>query len=399
MKKSPLVHVLGAGPWQLPTIRRAQELGCRVLVTDMAAQRPGYAMADLHEIADVSNPEQTLEVSSRHGIDAIVCDTTDAGVVTAAHVAERLGLAGIGVEVARRFTDKALMRIACEAAGVAQPSFRTAGTKHDMERAISELGLPAVVKPLDRMAGVGVKQIEADTDLDGLFEYASRNSPSGRVIVERKLRGTECTVEGCVVAGAVFVLAISDKEHFRSAPTVARRIRFPAAISDAGHARLLQVHRHVIEVLGMRDGLTHAEYFVDGDDVQLVEIAARGGGSEIFTHALPTHTGVDLVSANLGFCLGEPFARPAPREDRPAVQIEFLELAPGRVLTVAGVEEARASEGVVSVFFDVREGERVPAIENDRHRKAHIVTQGATREQAHARALRAASHLEIVREV
>ncbi len=231
MKQSPLVHVLGAGPWQVPTIRRARELGCRVLVTDMALQRPGYGFADLHEIADVSNPEETLEVSKRHAIDAIVCDTTDAGVVTAAYVAEALGLPGIGVDVARRFTDKALMRVACETAGVPQPSFRRAATKQEMLDAIDELGLPVIVKPLDRMAGVGVRQVLSRDDLESLFERTSGSSPSGQLIVERKLSGRECTVEGVVIDGEAFVLAVSDKEHFEQVPTVARRIRFPAAIS------------------------------------------------------------------------------------------------------------------------------------------------------------------------
>jgi carbamoyl-phosphate synthase large subunit len=396
MKQSPLVHVLGAGPWQLPTIRRAQELGYRVLVTDMAQERPGYRLADVGAIADVSNPEETLEVGKRHGIDAIVCDTTDAGVVTAAYVAEALGLPGIGVDVARRFTDKSLMRAACKSAGVPQPAFVEASTKREMERAIVHLGLPVVVKPLDRMAGVGVRHVDNLENLEALFEHASGSSPSGRLIVETRLHGTECTVEGCVVDGEAFVLGISDKEHFEHMPTVAKRIRFPAAISDAAHACLLDVHQDVVRALGMTQGLTHAEYFVDGDDVQLVEIAARGGGSEIFTHALPAHSGVDVLGANLRFCLGDPFDIPAPQEERPAVQIEFLEFGAGKVIGISGVNEARRSEGVISLFFDIREGAEIPAIENDRHRKAHVVAVGATREEAHEHGLRAAAHLKVV---
>jgi biotin carboxylase len=396
MKQSPLVHVLGAGPWQLPTIRRARELGYRVLVTDMAQRRPGYRLADLHEIADLSSPEDTLEVAKRHGIDAIVCDTTDAGVVTAAYVADALGLTGIGVDVARRFTDKSLMRAACVAAGVSQPNFEEVSTKLEMERAIAKIGLPVVVKPLDRMAGAGVRHVEEAEDLDALFEHASGHSPSGKLLVEAKLHGTECTVEGCVVDGEVFVLAISDKEHFEHVPTVAKRIQFPAAISDAAHARLLDVHRDVVRALGMTDGLTHAEYFVDENEVQLVEIAARGGGSEIFTHALPAHSGVDLLDANLGFSLGEPFRVPAPHDARPAVHLEFLDFGAGCVRAVSGVDEARNSQGVISLFFDIREGDEVPTIENDRHRKAHVVTVGATREEAQDRATRAAAHLGVV---
>ncbi len=107
----------------------------------------------------------------------------------------------------------------------------------------------------------------------------------------------------------------------------------------------------MVKALGMTRGLTHAEYFVDGDEVELVEIAARGGGSEIFTHALPAHSGVDLLSANLRFCLGQPFEKPRPRSERAAVQIEFLQFDAGRVAKVSGVNVTRTSEGVVSLFL------------------------------------------------
>ena len=48
--------VLGAGPWQLPTLRKARELGLYVVVTDGAKDRPGFEIADAFEVADIANP-------------------------------------------------------------------------------------------------------------------------------------------------------------------------------------------------------------------------------------------------------------------------------------------------------------------------------------------------------
>src|SRR4051794_30917029 len=90
--KRKLLHVLGGGLWQMPTIARARSLGYQVLVTDMYRERPAYAIADYHEVVDVSDREGTLAVAGRYRIDGILCDTTDVGVPTAAYVAERLGL-------------------------------------------------------------------------------------------------------------------------------------------------------------------------------------------------------------------------------------------------------------------------------------------------------------------
>ena len=50
MAAAKLIHILGGGQWQLPTIRLAKSLGYRTLVTDMYAERPGYALADEHAV-------------------------------------------------------------------------------------------------------------------------------------------------------------------------------------------------------------------------------------------------------------------------------------------------------------------------------------------------------------
>ena len=100
------LHVLSGGFYQLPAIRKAQALGHEVFVTDMFEERPGYALAEAHEVIDIVNMERTLDAALRHGIDGILCDTTDVGVPTMAFVADQLGLPGMAFEIALNFTDK-----------------------------------------------------------------------------------------------------------------------------------------------------------------------------------------------------------------------------------------------------------------------------------------------------
>src|SRR5688572_28806110 len=104
MAAPKLLHVLGGGPWQVPTVLLAKSLGYRVLVTDPYESRPAYAHADLHERVDITDREGTLRAAQRHRIDGIICDTTDVGVPTMAYVADALGLPGIGAETAFNFT-------------------------------------------------------------------------------------------------------------------------------------------------------------------------------------------------------------------------------------------------------------------------------------------------------
>src|SRR5690348_1100749 len=142
------LHVLGGGMWQVPTIQLARSMNYRVLVTDMYQQRPGYAFADWHEVIDITDRGQTLAAARRYHINGIVCDTTDVGVPTAAFVAEQEDLPGVGLEIARRFTNKYLMRQTLASAGLPQPEFALAESLAELDVAAEKIGFPLVVKPV-----------------------------------------------------------------------------------------------------------------------------------------------------------------------------------------------------------------------------------------------------------
>ena len=67
-----LVHILGAGRWQVPTIKMAKELDVKVLVTDRDPLAEGFRFADFYETVDITDQEGTLKVSKRYRIDGIL---------------------------------------------------------------------------------------------------------------------------------------------------------------------------------------------------------------------------------------------------------------------------------------------------------------------------------------
>ncbi len=191
---APLLHVIGAGPWQLPTIRRAKAMGLRVLVTDGLADRPGYALADHHEVVDITDAEATLDAARRHAVDGVLCDTTDTGVYTAAYVADRLGLPGVGPEAARRCTDKMAMTASVRAAGLRVPHSLEVSGVDELLVAAAEIGFPLVVKPVDAQGGRGVSVVQAAATLAGAFQAALAGGCCGKVIVQSFVRGVEIIV-------------------------------------------------------------------------------------------------------------------------------------------------------------------------------------------------------------
>jgi biotin carboxylase len=391
--KTGLLHVLGGGYWQLPTVRLAKQLGYRVLVTDMHDDRPAYALADHHEAVNIADREATLRVAGRYNIDGVLCDTTDIGVSTAAYVAEALGLPGIGFETALNCTDKARMRTRTAAAGCDAPRFRVVHNEPELG-AVTKLGFPLTVKPLDNQSGRGVTRVGSAEDLYGAYLQArqkSRHSPA--VLAEEWIQGVEYIVDGFVVAGEPTVLGVARKTPNAHNPTVADHITYQSSFSDDTRERLAAANRRVLAALGLRHGVFHVEYKVRGTQVFPIDVAARGGGVMIYTHVLPQISGVDVSRKMIEFAMGEPLAiRPTLNR---AANIEFLRLPVGTVQAIEGLDSALAAPGVIGAHLNIVPGSRIGrAMEKDQ-RPGYLIAVADSAEQAMQRTAGAIARLRI----
>jgi len=394
--KTKRIHILGGGAWQIPTIRLARELGYSVLVSDMYPDAPGFAFANICEQIDIRDVERTLDAARRHKVDGVLCDTTDVGVPTAAFVAEQMGLPGIGLSTARRFTNKRLMREATDAAGIDGPRFAFLSRQDRGDAAVRAIGFPCVVKPTDSQSSRGVQKVDMQADLPVAIEEARAQSLEGGVLVEEWMIGTEITVEAMCFEGSVSVLAISDKEHYPAKPQIASRLTYPAAVSPTIVRVIEACNAAVIRALGLQTGVTHAEFIVSPDGrVRLVEIAARGGGSRIYSHIAPYVSSVPLPQLYLNYCLGDTTEWPAPTSKPRAAVLDFFDVPAGTVQAIEGVEEARELRGIAEIAVEISVGDRFAGVDNDRARPAYLVAVGDERADVEAIVARARALVRI----
>lgn len=372
----PLLHVLGGGPWQVPTVELAQAMGYRVLVTDMYQQRPAYAMADLCEVVDITDREATLAAARRHHIDGILCDSTDVGVPTAAFVAQALGLPGMGLEVALNCTQKSRLRQCTASSGSSGGSgmrFRVIAHVDELPSAIAAVGLPLLIKPSDNQAGRGVQIVRNAAEAPQAFACALALSRSSQVLLEQHLTGTELIVDGFVTHGEVAVLAVAVKTPYADNPTISARIHYPhVADLPVSLNDLQQVTQHTITALGLQQGVFHAEMMVCADRIVPIDVAARGGGVLIYRHVLPHVSGVDVNRAMIELAMGQR-PRIVPRADRRVANIEFLRLPAGRVEAVLGLVQASAVAEIAAIVFNAKPGDDVGPIHDKDQRPGYIL--------------------------
>ncbi|HEY7197411.1 MAG TPA: ATP-grasp domain-containing protein [Gaiellaceae bacterium] len=395
------VLVVGAGRYQRAVIRKARELGLRVVAVDRNPDAPGLREADVGRVVDFSSPGAVLEEVRGLGIDGVLTVQAERAVPMIAELAESLGVPGIGVETARLMTNKLAMRARLAEAGVPQPRFATVRTAAEAGAALADLGLPAVLKPADASGQLGVARIASADELERRFATALEASPTGEAVLEEFVEGVE--LNGIVVVQDGEVLAVVLCDRLRPPGRsfgVSWLHVYPPSVEGARLAEAKQVAADAVRALGLRSGIGFPQLLARPEGgVALVECAARIGGmmAEHLQHAL----GIDLLEIALRLALGEPVTAEHVRERfRRPVAVRFLTadpgtLTPGRVTRIGPLDPVLAAPGVLdaSIFSVVGETIRPVMIISDR--RGYVIAAGETREEAVARADAAALLVEI----
>lgn len=371
----PLLHVLGAGPWQVPTIRLAKSIGLRVLVTDYYESRPGYEYADIHEVVDITDLRATLDVARHYGVSGIICDTTDVGVPTAAYVAEHMGLPGMPYEVALNFTNKKRMREIARQCGISTPTFVSVNCENDCKSIAIGIDLPVIVKPVDSQSGKGVTRVTSGEQIPNAVRYAIDNSKTKTAIIEELIVGQEIIVDSFMLDGQSVILGIAEKTPHKLEPTVSERITYRPLHEYKELPLIQRINQTLLSAMGLHWGIAHAEYILHDGEITPIDIAARGGGCMIYTHILPYISAVDANLEMIKLAVGN---RPTIAPSKPkAGNIEFFHIGEGLIESWHGLEDAFNTKGVLGIHFNMGPGDMVPRLKNKDQRAGYIVA-GAT---------------------
>ncbi|MEC8929732.1 MAG: ATP-grasp domain-containing protein [Verrucomicrobiota bacterium] len=377
MVEQKTVWIMPGGRFQVPLIEYARSIGHRVVVSDRNPDCPGSVLADEFVQLGVDARDTLLARARELQPDAVVTDQTDGAVGVVAWLCKELGLTGIGYECAKRFTDKFQMRTALAAAGFKMPSFSRCESLAECVECAEAIGWPVMIKPLASQSSLGVNRVDDPDQMAAAFEETASLGGSA-VLVEEFLDGPEFSVEGCVGAEGHASLCFSEQSHYEHRPMVADALVYSPTHPEYDYAVLRDLNDRVVGALGLPFGLTHAEYKWTGAEFQLVEIAARGGGTCVTSHLVPALTGVEPYPLYLSAALGE--LPPLPRASLGRCgALDFLHFLPGRVQSVEGLESVRAMPGILNVGLNYVAGEVIPEPTNATNRAGYCLTVADTR--------------------
>ncbi|MGB7386568.1 MAG: formate-dependent phosphoribosylglycinamide formyltransferase [Pseudomonas neustonica] len=331
------VLLLGSGELGKELAIELQRLGCEVIAVDRYAHAPAMQVAHRNHVISMLDGQALREVIEAEQPDYIVPEIEAIATPTLVEL-ESEGYRVVPTAEATRLTmdREGIRRLAAEKLGLPTSAYRFAETLEDYRAAVSEVGMPCVIKPVMSSSGKGQSLVREAADIDAAWEYAQAGGRAGkgRVIVEGFVdfdyEITLLTVRH--IDGTSFCAPIGHRQESGDY----RESWQPQAMSEAALAEAQRVAQEVTAALGGR-GLFGVELFVKGDSVWFSEVSPR-----------PHDTGmVTLISQDLSefalharAILGLPI--PAIRQYGPAASAVIMVEGQSANVSFGNLDEALA---------------------------------------------------------
>ena len=266
--------------------------------------------------------------------------------VPLAQVREALGIEGMDVQTARNVRDKARMKTVLREAGVPCARHQLVSSAHEALGFAEAVGFPLVAKP---PAGAGALATYRLDDIGALRAWLDAIPPRADApgLLEEFLVGEEHTFDSITVGGDTVFSSVSDYlppplEVLRT-PWIQWTVLLPREMDDPRYDGIRQVGPAALRALGVRDALTHMEWFRRPDgSVAVSEVGARPPGAQITAMLGYVHD-VDFYQVWCDLVLRGSFT---PLERKYAAGTAYLRgMGRGRVRAVHGVEELQRDLG------------------------------------------------------
>lgn len=310
MQKQKKLMLLGGLRYLIPVIEAAHKLGIYVITCDYLPDNIAHKYSDEYCNISILDKDAVLNAARRFQIDGIMSFAVDPSVVTAAYVADKMGLPQTGpYESVCILQNKDKFR-----EFLAQNGFNTPKAKgfSDLEEAltgIDEFEWPLIVKPVDSAGSKGVKRVDNPEMLKEAAEYAFDHSFSKRIIIEEFIEQEGCSSDSdCFsVDGELKFVSFSAQRFDSGAPNpyTPSAFSWPSTMTKGQEAELTSELQRLLTLLGMKTSIYNVETRIGKNGkAYIMEVSPRGGGNRL-AEMIRFSTGVDLITNAVRAAVGE----------------------------------------------------------------------------------------------
>ncbi len=317
MKK---LMILGGSRYILPVIEAAHSLGVYVITADYIPDNIAHKYSDEYVNVSVVDKNATLLEAKKRKIDGIMSFACDPGVVTAAYVAEQMGLPSVGsYEAVNILQNKGKFR-----KFLAENGFNVPVSKayKDIELALSEADLfnwPVIVKPTDSAGSKGVTKVLKKELLKDAIKTAISYSIGKEFIIEDYLeqKGFSSDCDSFSINGRFVVFGFNSQRFDADCenPYTPSAYSWPSSISKGNIEFLKSEIQRVVSLLNLSTSVFNIEVreCVNGKPY-IMELTPRGGGNRL-SEMMKCQYGVDFVLNSVKAALGMVVKLETPKEN------------------------------------------------------------------------------------
>lgn len=303
--------LLGGIRYLLPAIEVAHRHGCHVITVDYLPNNIAHQYSDEYYNVSILDKEAVLALAKQLQIDGILSYAVDPGVVTAAYVAEQMGLPfTCSYKAACILQDKALFRQFLKDHGFNVPNARGYANADEALKDISYFHWPVIVKPVDSAGSKGVTRVDNPENLKDAIAHALDESHNGHFIIEDflELDGYQSSADCFSIEGELVYSDYSDQLFDKEAAnpyTPALEI-WPSTMKQENQDTLTSELQRLLTLLNCGTGLYNVECrLCKNGNLYIMEVSPRAGGNRI-AELQRIGTGIDLIEAEVCKAIGEP---------------------------------------------------------------------------------------------
>ena len=274
MKK---IVLLGSGELGKEFVIAAQRLGQYVIAVDNYEGAPAMQVAHEFEVINMLDGDALDAVIAKHKPDFIV-PKIEAIRTERFYDYEKQGYSVVPSAKAANYTmnRKAIRDLAAIELGLRTANYRYATSANELKQAVSEVGIPCVVKPLMSSSGKGQSTIKTEEDIEKAWQYAVEGSRGDvvEVIVEAFVKfNSEITLLTVTQNNGLPTLFCPPIGHRQERGDYQESWQ-PANVTEKDILEAQNMAQKVTEALGGA-GLFGVEFFLTDEGVYFSELSPR----------------------------------------------------------------------------------------------------------------------------
>jgi len=307
--KQKKLFLLGGLRYLLPVIKSAHDLGYYVITCDYIPDNIAHKYSDEYHNVSIIDKEAVLSLGQKLKIDGIMSFAVDPGVMSAAYVAEKMGLPHSGSYESvciLQNKDRFYSFLTQNNFNVPQ-AWSFSSVDDALKR---EYPYPVIVKPTDSAGSKGVSRVDSSNQLKLAVQNAIEHSLSKRVIIEEFIEKEGCSSDSdsFTVEGVLKFVSFSAQRFDTNAPNpyTPSAFSWPSTMSMEQERELTSEIQRLLTLLQMRSSIYNIETRVGKNGKPyIMEVSPRGGGNRL-AEVLRYVTGVDLITNAVRAAVGDP---------------------------------------------------------------------------------------------